>query len=191
MALGLYALIPSYRDRCPLCGGSGCAVRHGLYFRRVADRDGTVYESFPIPRFRCRRRGPGKPEDVTFSVLPALLAPRRRWSVALMLWVVEQAAMLRRSISQVQTALAELPSEVVVDEVAVYRVLHLFAALWSRLVSFPVQAAPVKSPVEGLRWQAAEAGRALLDGARGSPAGIVLQFHETYHPNLLFAIRGT
>ena len=63
-------MIPDYRSRCPLCGGKECAVRHGLYFRKVVGRDGELWERFPVPRFLCRRRGPGKPTAVTFSVLP-------------------------------------------------------------------------------------------------------------------------
>jgi hypothetical protein len=188
MKLGVYKLIPSYRQRCPLCGGEGCAVRHGLYFRRVVARDGRVHERFPIPRFRCRRRGAGKAKDVTFSVLPASLAPRRQWSVALMLWVVELAAELKRTITQVQTALAELPFEVVVDEVTVYRVVHLFAGLWSRLVSLPLKGVSVRGDLQVLRARAAAPRWALVGQSRASPEAVVLSFHETYFPNLLLAI---
>ena len=41
MGLGVYELIPDYRDRCPLCSGADCAVRHGLYF---SSREGKFLE---------------------------------------------------------------------------------------------------------------------------------------------------
>lgn len=186
LGLQVYELIPDYRDSCPLCGGAGCAVRHGLYFRQVVDRDGTLYEHFGVPRFMCRRKGPGKPTAVTFSVLPADLAPRRRWSVTLMLWVGELVLLAGRSIDAVQSELAALSSEVIVDEVAIHRVVRMLAGCYARLLSFPVSGCSVMSGVVSVRDQATEAVRVLTGaGQRDPPAELVLAFHQTWFPNLL------
>lgn len=186
MGLGVYELIPDYRDRCPLCSGADCAVRHGLYFRQVVDRDGPLYERFPVPRFLCRRRGPDKPGDVTFSVLPAGLAPRRRWSVALMLWVAGLVLLAGRSIGAVQCELAALRDEVVVDEIAIHRVVRTLSGCYARLVSFPVSGRPVMPGLASVRGQAAEAVRVLTGaGGRDPPAALVIAFHQTWFPNLL------
>jgi hypothetical protein len=85
LGLGIYLKIPDFKSACPLCGGVGCAVRHGLYYRRVIDLEGLVIERFPIPRFRCRRCG----KAATFSVLPSALVPRRRFSLPLMLLILD------------------------------------------------------------------------------------------------------
>jgi len=186
MGLGVYELIPDYRDSCPLCGGADCAVRHGLYFRQAVGRDGTLYEEFPMARFLCRRRGPGKPRAVTFSVLPAGLAPRKRWSVALMLWVAGLVLLAGRSIGAAQSELAALREEVVVDEIAIHRVVRTLAGCYARLLSFPVCGRPVTPGLASVRDQAAEAVRVLTGvGGRGPPTELVIAFHQTWVPNLL------
>jgi|1185.fasta_scaffold87915_2 hypothetical protein len=83
LGLGIYLKIPDFKSSCPLCGCAGCAVRHGLYYRRIVDLEGLVIERFPIPRFRCRGKA------ATFSVLPSALVPRRRFSLPLMLLILD------------------------------------------------------------------------------------------------------
>ena len=188
MRLGLYELIPDYRERCPLCAGVDCAVRHGLYFRQVVCAKGRWYKFFPVPRFLCRRQGPGNPVDVTFSVLPVCLAPRKRWSAPLMAWVAKQVLVLGLSICKAQSKLAALPSEVVVDEVAVHRVIGFFERCYNRLVSFPVPGFLVEPGVVLAREQAVEALRVVnMAGERDPPGDLVLAFQKKWSPNLLFA----
>jgi hypothetical protein len=123
---------------------------------------------------------------VTFSVLPAGLAPRRRWSVALMLWVAELVLLAGRSIGAVQCELAALREEVVVDEVAIHRVVRSLSGCYARLLSFPVSGCSVMPGMASVRDQAAEAVRVLTGvGQRDPPAELVLAFHQTWFPNLL------
>ncbi len=130
MGVGIYLRIPNFKKDCPLCRGANCAVRHGLYHRCVVDADGSLIERFPIPRFRCRRRGPLRAKAVTFSVLPAALVPRRRFSLALMLLIVHLVGR-RPSIPQVLDDLAERErGTLVVEETTVYRLLSLFARVY-------------------------------------------------------------
>lgn len=84
VGLGVYDLIPSFRDRCPACGAADCAVRHGLYYRRVVDADGRRIDRLPVPRFRCRAGTCGGMAK-TFSVLPRAVVPRRVLSLPLLL----------------------------------------------------------------------------------------------------------
>lgn len=133
LGLRIYLQVPDFRDRCPLCAGAGCSVRHGLYLRRVVDDDGSVIERFPIPRFRCRRRGRCPPlRWRTFSLLPAALVPRRRFSLSLMLFILN---LLRdgASVPQVLDQLAAPDGSrraLLLEETAIYRLLALFACLY-------------------------------------------------------------
>ena len=123
---------------------------------------------------------------MTFSVLPAGLAPRKRWSVALMLWVAGLVLLAGRSIGAVQCELAALREEIVVDEVAIHRVVRLMACCYARLLSFPVSGRPVTPGLTSVRGQAAEAVRVLTGaGGRDPPAALVIAFHQTGFPNLL------
>jgi hypothetical protein len=122
LGLGIYRKIPDFKSACPLCGSAGCAVRHGLYYRLVVDLEGLVIERFPVPRFRCRC--PGK--AATFSVLPSALVPRRRFSLPLMLLILELNRR-RLSISKILDHLAESDlgsrGALLVEATTIYRVL--------------------------------------------------------------------
>jgi hypothetical protein len=187
IGLEVYRLIPDYRDECPICTGRDCAARHGLYHRAVQDESGAVYVDFPVPRFRCQRKGPIKDGDVTFSVLPAAIAPRRRWCVALMTWVVGLVTGAGGSVCQAVAGLAKLPWDVAVEPVTVYRVVDLFASLYDRLRSFSVAGVEVRSVGDGVRGKAAEAMNALTRaGPGGSGTRLAVKFHESHFPRLLF-----
>jgi hypothetical protein len=122
LGLGIYLKIPDFKSACPLCGDAGCAVRHGLYYRLVVDLEGLVIERFPIPRFRCR----GK--SATFSVLPTALVPRRRFSLPLMLLILDLLRQ-RLSISKILDHLAESDlgprGALLVEATTIYRVLAI------------------------------------------------------------------
>lgn len=194
MGLKIYDLLPDYRERCPLCEGVDCAVRHGLYFRRVVDRQGRVYEAFGVPRFLCRRRGPRRSRHVTFSVLPAALLPRRRFSLALLRRIVLLVAEGSRKLSQVLDELAGADQggrdALVVEELALSRSLLVFSAVYARLQSFPVEGLTLEAGLQSVRSQAVEVARHLgpLE-PRGSPSRGVLDFHHRYFPQLLFDVR--
>lgn len=85
---------------------------------------------FPVPRFRCQRRGPTRPRGSTFSVLPAALVPRRQLSRALMLQV-RDLVRLSGSVAEVLDALAATErgtgGALVLEATTVYRVLDLMA----------------------------------------------------------------
>lgn len=89
LGLDVYRLIPTFRSICPACGAADCAVRHGLYYRRVVDVDGRRIDRLPVPRFRCRASAFG---SRTFSVLPSGVLPRRLLSRGLRLRIVELIA---------------------------------------------------------------------------------------------------
>jgi hypothetical protein len=134
LGLKVYLRIPDFKDVCPLCGGAGCAVRHGLYYRQVVDLEGLVIERFPIPRFRCRQRGRRHPAAVTFSVLPLALVPRRRFSLPLML-LIRDLVRRCRSIPEVLDRLAETDrgsrGALFLEEAAICRVLRLLPHIHS------------------------------------------------------------
>ena len=124
LRLGIYLKISDYKAACPLCGGAGCVVRHGLYYRLVVDLEGLVIERFPIPRFRCRCRG----KAVTFSVLPSALVPRRRFSLSLMLLILDlhrRRWSMRRILDHLAASDHGSRGPLLVEAVAIYRVLAI------------------------------------------------------------------
>lgn len=190
LGLEVYDLIPDFRDRCPLCRGKGCPVRHGLYHRGVADQDGSYYDAFPVPRFLCRRKGPCHPEAVTFSVLPSELVSRKRFSLPLMLWILERLLVGSASINAMLEALGELFGDAQrawrPEPQAIYRLLHLFSKVHARLRSFPVGVVTMEPGVSGLRAPSRSVLEAFGGHARASP--LVLAFHRQYD-HLLFDVR--
>ena len=194
MGLKIYELLPDYRDRCPLCGGADCAVRHGLYPRRVVDENGRVHRAFRVPRFLCNRRGPNRSVHVTFSVLPSLLVPRRRFSLALLTWMVLLVGESTRTLGQVLDRLAAMDQggddALMVERLVLTRCLKLFSAVYARLLSFPVDGLAVEAGLKTVASQAVEVARQLeAVEPRGSPSSRVLEFHRRYFPQLLFDIR--
>lgn len=106
--------------------------------------------------------------------------------MALMLWVADLVLLAGRSIGAVQSELAALQREVIVDEVAIYRVVRTLAGCYARLVSFPVSGCSVMPGLASVRDQATEALRVLTEvGGRDPPAALVLAFRQTWFPNLL------
>ena len=177
-----------------MCRGAGCAVRHGLYFRQVVDLIGQFYEAFGVPRFLCRKRGPLKSRHVTFSVLPSELVARRRFSLALMTWIVQLVGEARRTLSQVldKVAASELGNHdaLLVEELAVRRILLLFSGVYARLQSFPLADLSFKEGLQTIRSQAFEVAQTVsLAESRGPPSCLVLDFHRHYFPYLLFDLR--
>jgi hypothetical protein len=128
----IYGLIPSYRSRCPLCGGASCAERLGIYERRVQTPDGLFV--IRVPRFRCKKKGPKRSVDRTFSVLPEDAIPRRRWSWTLLLQVY-----LRWQESGNVAVLEQLCRiSVIVEDRQLRRVLRLLELLEDRLRAHPI-----------------------------------------------------
>ena len=70
-------------NRCPICGSSDCARFHKYYKRKVIDIDGSHYADFPIARFLCRNR------RLTFSLLPDQLVPYRKYSLELIILILQ------------------------------------------------------------------------------------------------------
>jgi len=94
---------------CAICGGVGCARFHGYYERGVIDEKGVYHKDFPVPRFKCRRKG-GKPivEDKTFSLLHYHLIPFSRYPIGLMIQVLFNKLILAMSFSKLQASLDNL-----------------------------------------------------------------------------------
>ena len=162
-------------------------MRHGIYRRRVLDRDGTRYDAFPVPRFRCQQRGPRETSAVTFSVLPAELVSRRRPSLPLMLRILEWLLVSNRSIRSILDTLAESdPSETpwLPEAPTIYRILHLFADA-ERKFRVSLHTDSLDGTTAGLRWKALAMLRAVGDESRAGP--FAFHFHRTHFPHLLFS----
>ncbi len=193
LGLKIYELLPDYRDCCPLCGGADCAVRLGLYYRRVVDGVGHVYEAFGVPRYLCNRRGPNRSQDVTFSVLPSLLVPRRRFSLKLLTTIVLLIGEGARTLVEVLDKLAVMDQgghdALMVERLMLTRSRAVFSAVYARLWSFPIDGFRLEAGLKTVSSQAVEVARRLeASEPRGSPSSRVLEFHHRYFPHLLFDI---
>lgn len=128
----VFALVPSFEQRCPVCHGRECATRLGVYRRPVVDRDGLAW-MIPVPRFLCHKRGPKRGGDTTFSVLPAKAVPRRRWSLPLAVMVAQWC---ERSVRAALDLLSELA--IVVEERSLRRWLSVLGVACERLHQHPL-----------------------------------------------------
>lgn len=62
---------PDYFHKCPICGGTGCAVKIGFYYRHVFDYESKRKIKIPVQRYICRRKNkPPAKSHRTFSLLP-------------------------------------------------------------------------------------------------------------------------
>lgn len=147
--------------------------------------DGTTIRRFPIPRFRCRAKGPRRPTGVTFSVLPAELLPRRAFSLASILGILDLFLRSKRSTREVLDRLAELFSQGpwYPEPITLYRLLHLFDRAYFRLriSRLLVDLPPSKQPRERVRALLRTFDRL----SRGSP--LVLDYHRHRFPHTLFS----
>lgn len=186
LGTNVYSLAPSFKDSCPLCSGSNCAVRHGVYHRRVVDAAGALIDRLPVPRFRCRRRGPRQPDATTFSVLPATVVPRRHFSLPLMLRVFDLVAR-RPSIPRVLDDLAAVPGAraLFIEEVAVFRLLSFFARVFLCLEREEVRSLGLGADPGRTRLRALALAGVLTE--RGH-TGCILAFHRRFSPRLLLAV---
>lgn len=74
---------PSYKKRCPICGGRNCAEEHGEYNRQAFDENNRLIEDLPIKRYICKKK------IVTFSLLPHQLVPYSKYSIKLTTQVLD------------------------------------------------------------------------------------------------------
>lgn len=138
-----------------------------------------------VIRFRCRGRGPRTPKSRTFSVLPADVVPRRRWSLPWMLAVAWWCSdSLKAGFDQLTAA------GMTVEARQLARVLRVLGVVCERLHEHPVEGVEL-SPLGSRRQQAAELRRAFLSweaSGRGPPASLVLAWNQQVG-KLLFAVR--
>ena len=82
---------PSFEACCQICGAAGCAKFHGFYSREVVDEGGKGFEIW-IARYLCHRKGEVHPgAHKTFSLLPHVLIPYKRYSAPLVYEVFEHS----------------------------------------------------------------------------------------------------
>jgi hypothetical protein len=158
----------------------------GVYRRWVVDEDGLRWRIL-VPRYLCRRRGPLRGGDRTFSVLPACLVPRRRWALSLGLKV---AGWYRGGLSMVLDALGDLG--LAFERLQVLRIMAVLAVGCERLRQHPLDGVHVETSGSRLA-QAVELARLCRDwerSGRGPPSSVVMAWQRRFGKPLL-AIRLT
>jgi hypothetical protein len=131
---------------------------------------------------------------VTFSVLPAVLVPRRRFSLGLLIRIVLLIGAGTGRLTQVLDELAAGDrgghDALMLEELGLSRSLRLFSAVYARLQSFPLEGVRIEAGLQSVRAQAVEVAQRLGPvEPRGSPSRAVLSFHHRYFPHLLFDVR--
>ena len=90
--------------------------------------------------------------------------------------VVNGKRTMRQALDEVATAGSQGEEALLLEELTLYRMLLLFAAVYGRLLSFPVAEVELPGAVQGVRRQAQQ-------------VAAVLRFHRRYFPHLLFDLR--
>ena len=103
--------------------------------------------------------------------------------------VVNGKRTMRQALDEVATAGSQGEEAVLLEELTLHRMLLLFAAVYGRLLSFPVAEVELPGAVQGVRRQAQQVAALLAAQPRGSPPRVVLRFHRRYFPHLLFDLR--
>jgi len=84
---------PNFHEKCPLCHGKDCAVRTGYYYRWALDIDPDtkkiVILLIPIARYLCKMKQQPKHKHRTFSMIPDTLIPYRRFSIDLLMFILQ------------------------------------------------------------------------------------------------------
>jgi hypothetical protein len=131
---------------------------------------------------------------VTFSVLPAVLVPRRRFSLGLLRRIVLLVGEGTRRFGRVLDELAAADrggcDALMFEEGVLRRSLRVLAAVYARLHSFPLEGLTLAAGLKTIRAQAVEVARRLEEfEPTGSPSSGVLDFHRHHFPHLLFDVR--
>ena len=176
----IFLLIGSF-EVCPLCGGRDCAVPLGVYSRTTVDWK--MQEILiQVARFLCRGKGPKVSEERTFSVLPAEVIPRRRWSVSLVLHVALWYS------DSLRTALDRLSAGGhVVEAKQVYRLLKFLGLVLDRLREHPLKGIDVR-PGGNLQKQIGELCSAFgmwKAVGPGPPGSLIVAWQQQYGSPLL------
>lgn len=128
-----------------------------------------------VVRFRCRELGPRQPAARTFSVLPADVVPRRRWSL---LWMLTAALWCSDSLEAGLDRLSAAGTPA--DSRQLARVLRALGVACERLHEHPIEGGEVR-PEGGRRQQATELRRAFLAwevAGRGPPGSLVVAWNS-------------
>lgn len=165
----------------PVVRGRGLCRAAGVYRRVVVDEEGVEVE-LVVVRFGCRGLGPRRPLARTFSVLPADVIPRRKWSLG---WVLKVALWCSESLVAGLDSLCA--AGMVVEARQLARVLEMLGIACERLHEHPLPGLEV-TPV-GARWrQAVELRRACVAweaSGRGPPSSLVMGWQRLWRSLLL------
>ena len=156
--------------------GQRLCCSSGVYQRGVVDGEGRELW-IAVPRFLCRGLGPRPARSTTFSVLPAEVIPRRRWSLG---WMLKVALWCSESLVEALLRLSE--AGMVVEARQLSRVLKVLGIVCERLHQHPVEGVHVEPSgwrvqqalelVAGIsRWQ--------REG-RGPPGSLVMTWNSTW-----------
>jgi len=174
----VYELLPTFRGECPCCGGKECAEHLAVYWRTVTVWDGSEAEFLKIPvvRFLCNNLGPRSAASATFSVLPADVLPRRRWTLSMLTQVSRWA---QKSAKAAMDKLSEVG--ITIESRSLSRMTSLLRAVYERLRSQPV--AGFRLVTTTSRKEQVRSVRGKLEGERGPP--FVLAWQERWGQPLL------
>ncbi len=156
----------------------------GVYRRAVVDENGADAVIL-VARFLCMRKGPRAAQSRTFSVLPADVIPRRRWSLG---WVLKVAMWCSESLVACLDRLND--AGMTVESRQLSRWLEVLGIACERLHQHPVDGAEIW-PSGSRRRQAAEFCRVCgvwQASGRGPPDSLVIAWQQQ-HRSLLLDIK--
>lgn len=153
----------------------------GVYSRWAVDEGGFSWQIL-VPRYLCRKCGPRRGGDRTFSVLPSRVVPRRRWSLGLGLKV---AGWCRGGLRSALDALSELG--LALEPLQALRIVAVLAIGCERLRQHPLDGVRVETS-GGTLAQALDLVRVCHDwetSGRGPPSSLVMAWQRRFGKPLL------
>ena len=98
---------PDFKEKCPICHGENCAVRHGFYSRLIIDIKKGYFFFILIIRYKCRRvlKPKNGLKDKTFSLLPHELIPYFSFTIESLMIIILNTLVKLKSTKEIQNLL--------------------------------------------------------------------------------------
>jgi hypothetical protein len=111
---------PDFSEKCPICHGKDCVVKHGFYKRLIIDLKKGYFFNILIIRYKCRRvlKPKNNIKDRTFSLLPHELIPYLSLTINSLMIIVINSCVSKKTIKEIQ----RLVEDSQIDEDRIYNI---------------------------------------------------------------------
>lgn len=110
-------------------------MRIGFYYRKKVIVEYKIYENVPIARWLCQRKGPGKSQHKTFSLLPFPLIPYHRHGLNLIVDTVNFHHHHGASLEQTKSFISSsgVDTDIPLENNHIHDFNNIFSQAWLKL----------------------------------------------------------